>query len=141
MLQLVKTNLQTKKIWVKKFVHTRAAFRAWLNNQPNKHDIRNLKYRMSASNSSVLGIEYEEVERVVNRNDHDWMSFIKRNSNGLAKLGQKLFQNSIESYVYCVLGAQAQTRWPIILQGAKSLQTQDIFHILVQNTIAQDDQV
>ena len=96
---------------------------------------------MSASNSSVLGIEYEEVERVVNRNDDDWMSFIKRNSNGLAKLGQKLFQNSIESYVYCVLGAQAQTRWPIILQGAKSLQTQDIFHILVQNTIAQDDQV
>ena len=39
-----------------------------------------------------------------------------------------------------MLGAQAQTRGPI-LQGAKSLQTQDIFHIFVQNTIAQDDQV
>ena len=37
--------------------------------------------------------------------------------------------------------AQVRTRWPIILHGAKSLQTQDIFHILVQNTIAHDDQV
>ena len=66
---------------------------------------------MSANNSGVLGIEFEEVGRFVNRNDDDWMSFIKRNSNGLAKLGQKLFQNSIESYVYCILAAQAQTRW------------------------------
>ena len=57
MLQLVKTNLQ--------------AFGAWLNNAPNKHDIRNLKYRMSANNSGVLSIEYEEVKRVVNKSDDD----------------------------------------------------------------------
>lgn len=69
------------------------------------------------------------------------MCFIKSDSNGLTKTGQKLFQNAIESYVYCVLGAQAQTRWPIIIRGAKSLQTQDIFHTLVKDTIAQDDQV
>ena len=43
--------------------------------------------------------------------------------------------------MYCVLGAQAQTRWPIVLQGAKSLQTQDIFHRLVKDTITQDDPV
>ena len=41
--------------------------------------------------------------------------------------------------MYCVLGAQAQTRWPIVAQGAKSLQTQQIFHRLVQDTIAQDN--
>ena len=111
----------------KKFAHTRAAFGAWLNNQPNKHDIRNLKYIMRANNSGVLGIEYEEVERVVNRSDDDWISFIKGNSNRLTKTGQKLFQNAIESYVYCVLGVQAQTRWPIIFQRAKSFQTQDIY--------------
>ena len=29
------------------------------------------KYRMSANNSGVLGTEYEEVERVVNRSDDD----------------------------------------------------------------------
>ena len=41
--------------------------------------------------------------------------------------------------MYCLLGAQAQTRWPIVGQGAKSLQTQQIFHRLVQDTIAQDN--
>ena len=45
------------------------------------------------------------------------------------------------AYVYSVLGAQAQTRWPIVGQGAKSLQTQDIFHKLVRDTITQDDPV
>ena len=65
MLQLVKNNLETKKIWVKKFAHTRATFGSWLNNQSNKHNIKNLKYKMSANNYGVLGIEYEEVEWVV----------------------------------------------------------------------------
>ena len=37
-----------------------------------------------------------------------------------------------------MLGAQAQTRWPIVLQGAKLLQTQEIFHRLVKDTITQD---
>ena len=30
-------------------------------------------------------------------------------------------------------------RWPIVGQGAKSLQTQQIFHRLVQDTVAQDN--
>ena len=38
-----------------------------------------------------------------------------------------------------MLGAQVQTRWPIVGRGAKSLQTQDIFHRLVKDTITQDD--
>ena len=41
--------------------------------------------------------------------------------------------------MYSVLGAQAQTRWPIVGQGAKSLQTQQIFHRLVKDTVAQDN--
>ena len=40
-----------------------------------------------------------------------------------------------------MLGAQAQTRWSIVSQGAKSLQTQEIFHRLVKDTITQDDPV
>ena len=50
-----------------------------------------------------------------------------------------LLQSAIESYVYSVLGAQAQTRWPIVGQGAKSLQTQQIFHRLVKDTMLQDN--
>ena len=73
---------------------------------------------MTANNTGVLGIEYEEVSRVVNDSDNDWMKFIKDDSDGLTKTGQVLLQSAIESYVYCILGAQAQTRWPIVGQGA-----------------------
>jgi hypothetical protein len=38
-----------------------------------------------------------------------------------------------------VLGAQAKTRWSIVGEGAKSLQTQDVFHTIVKETIAQSD--
>ena len=69
------------------------------------------------------------------------MSFVKENGDGLTKTGQKLLQMAIESYVYSVLGSQARTRWPIVGQGAKSLQTQDIFHVLVKDSIVQDDPV
>ena len=40
-----------------------------------------------------------------------------------------------------MLDAQAQTRWSIVEQGAKSLQTQEIFHRLVKDTITQDDPI
>ena len=96
---------------------------------------------MSRNHTGVLGIDYQKVSRVENNSDSDWMSFIKEDRDGLTKTGQKLFQLAIESYVYCVLGAQAQTRWSIVLHGAKSLQTQEIFHRLVKDTITQDDPV
>lgn len=44
MLKLaIKDNLQTKKIRTSKFAHTRTALGTWLNEQPNKHNIRHLK--------------------------------------------------------------------------------------------------
>ncbi len=65
--------------------------------------------------------------------------FIATTTDGLTKIGQKLLQQSIESYVYAVLGAQAKTRWSIVGEGAKSLQTQEVFHTTVKETIAQSD--
>ena len=94
---------------------------------------------MTKNNTGVLGIDYEEVSKVVNVSDTDWVRFVKDDSDGLTKTGQMLLQSAIELYVYSVLGAQAQTRWPIVEQGAKSLQTQQIFHRLVQDTISQDN--
>ena len=96
---------------------------------------------MSKNHTGVLGIDYQEVSKIENNSDTDWMCFIKEDSDGLTKTGQKLFQLVVESYVYSVLGAQAQTRWPIVGQGAKSLQTQEIFHRLVKDTITQDNPV
>lgn len=65
-----------------------------------------------------------------------WINFIKEDSDGLTTTGQKLLQQAIESYVYCVLDAQAKTRWSVVDEGVKSLQTQSIFHKLVEDTIA-----
>ena len=70
----------------------------------------------------------------------DYKLFIADKSNGLTKIGQLLFQQSVESYVYCVLGAEANTRWSIVEKGAMSKQTQEVFKKLVNNTIIQSDQ-
>ena len=108
---------------------------------PNKRNIRRYRYVMTKNNTGVLGIENEEVDHVMPKSDDDWTTFIKEDGDGLTKTGQKLFQLAAESYVYSVLGAQAQTRWPIVSKGAKSLQTQDIFHRFVKDTVTQDDPV
>ena len=139
MKEIIQKNIPSKKIWVKKFDHTRADINYWHSHHANKNNIRNYRYRMRANNSGVLGIEYEEVSRLVNDSETDWMRFIKDDSNGLTKTGQVLFQSAIKSYVYSVLGAQAQTRWPIVGQGAKSLQTQQIFDRLIEDMIVQDN--
>ncbi len=70
---------------------------------------------------------------------NDYKMFIATTTDGLTKIGQKLLQQSVESYVYTILGAQAKTRWPIIGEGAKSLQTQDVFRTIVKEMIAQSD--
>ena len=79
------------------------------------------------------------LSRLLSSVDHDYLSLIAYESNGLTSVGRKLFQESIESYVYSVLGAQAKTRWSIVNMGAKSSQTQDVFHQLVNDTIVQSD--
>ena len=137
--ELVKNNLRVRKIWKRKFVRTKANLSYWYSQQENKENIRNYRYVKDSVFSGVLGIEYEEIDYVVpNDERNDWTSYFKENSNGLTKTGQKLLQMAIESYVYSVHGSQAQTRWPIVESGAKSLQTQDIFHGLVKDTLIQD---
>ena len=141
MKELVKANLQTKTLWKRNFVRTRENISLWYQQHPNKRNIRKYYYVMTKDNTGVLGIEYEEVDHVMNKSDDDWTTLIKGDSDWLTKTEQKPFQLAAESYVYSVLGAQAQTRWSIVGQGAKSLQTQDIFHKLVKDTITQDDPV
>ena len=69
----------------------------------------------------------------------DYRSFIAYQSEGLTPIGQKLFQESLESFNYCILGAEARTRWSIVGKGAKSSQTQDVFRTIVKSTIIQND--
>ena len=65
--------------------------------------------------------------------------YVPRKSTGLTQVGLKYIQESVEAYVYCVLGAQADTKWSISSGGAKSLQTQSVFRKLVESTIIQSD--
>ena len=76
---------------------------------------------------------------VVENSSTDFRSFIAYGSEGLTEVGQKLFQESLESFNYCVLGAEATTRWSVVGRGAKSSQTQDVFRQLVEDTIVQND--
>ncbi len=50
----------------------------------------------------------------VNYSATDYKSFVAYDSQGLTEIAQKRFQQSVESYVYAVLGAQAKTRWSIV---------------------------
>ena len=90
--KIIQKNIPHKRIWVHKFERTRADLNYWHSHHANKHNIRNYRYRMSANNTGVLGIEYEEVSKVVNDSDNDWMKFIKDDSDGLTKTGQVLLQ-------------------------------------------------
>ena len=87
----------------------------------------------------VLGIKYEEVTKVVNQGDDDWKKFVPTTSKGINRRGHQLLQKAVEAFVYCVLGAQVKTRWAIMGVGAKSSETQVIFHQLVEETIAQSN--
>ena len=75
----------------------------------------------------------------IERSGTDYRSFIAYESSGLTTIGQKLFQESLESFNYSVLGAEARTRWSIVGKGAKSSQTQDVFRKIVEDTIVQND--
>ena len=106
--------------------------------QPNKSDIRNARYYGQRGKGGVIGIKYEKVGKVTNQSDDDWKRFI-RSTGKLTRTGQLLLQKTTEAYVYSVLGAQARTHWTIVGAGARSLQTQEIFAKIVQDTISQDD--
>ena len=139
MLDEVHKNLPVKKVWTKKYHQGKETISAWLNKQSNKDNIRNARH-YGGGVGGVIGIEYEEVSEVLPMDESkDWQKFIQDDSNRVTKTGQLFLQKAAEAYVYCVLGAQAQTRWKIRGEGAKSLQRQEIFNKLVNDPVAQDN--
>jgi hypothetical protein len=74
----------------------------------------------------------------VSFSNSDHRHFIPYDSNGTTSVGTQLLMESFESYVYSVLGAQAKTRWSIVSsQLGKSLQTQQAFRRIVNDTVVQ----
>ena len=110
----------------------------------DKYDLTNVKKYMPVEyhhhlSSDLKNLFYYAVVDVTEIGSQDYYGFIAYQSNGLTEIGGELLQQSIESYVYCVLGAQAKTRWSIVSQGGKSLQTQTVFRKLVEDTVIQSD--
>ncbi len=134
----VKKHKPTDDVWTKAYHQGRTELNTWLSKQKDRSKIRNYKYSTNAR-EEVTGIVYEKITSQSPKNIDDYKMFISKKTNGLTKLGQKLFQQSVESYVYAILGAQASIRFPIVGEGAKSLQTQDKFRTIVKETIVQND--
>ena len=91
---LIKNNLQVRKFWKRKFARTRENISLWYSQHPNRRNIRNYRYVMSGNNTGVLGIEYEEIDHVVPKNEEkDWTTLIKENSDGLTfTIGRRILR-------------------------------------------------
>ena len=134
----VKRHKPTNDVWTKAYHQGSEELLTWLSEQKDRHKIRNYRYSKN-SKGTVTGITYEKITGQSPKDVNDYKMFIATTTDGLTKIGQKLFQQSVESYVYAVLGAQASLRFPIVGEGAKSLQTQDKFRTIVKETIVQSD--
>ena len=133
---LVLNNKPVVYKWTKEFHSEREQFGYWISKQP-RGTIKDATPVMTFMGQ--IGISYMKRGTQTIRSLEDYKLFTATKSNGLTKTGQLLFQQSVESYVYCVLGAQANTRWPIVGRGAMSLQTQEFFKKIVNDTIIQSD--
>ena len=71
--------------------------------------------------------------------NNDYKKFVPRLSNGLTKKGTELLNQSIESYLYAILGAQARTRQSILSLRASALETQKVFRQIIADSIVNYD--
>ena len=138
--ELIRRHIPVKYIWKWEFDQTRKRLDLWLRKKHNAGVVVKDYYTSMSKYGGQIGIHYMKRMGRTYHNLRDYELFISKKSNGLTALGQLLFQQSVESFVYSVLGAQAATRWPIVGQGAKSLQTQVEFRKIVRDTIVEDDQ-
>ncbi len=134
----VKKHKPTNDVWTKAYHQGSEELLTWLSDQKDRHKLRNYRYSKNAK-GVVTGIAYEKITGQSPKSGNDYKMFVATKTDGLTELGQKLLQQSVESYIYAVLGAQASLRFPIVGEGAKSLQTQDKFRAIVKETIAQSD--
>ena len=136
-IEFVEKKTPVKYKWKWEFDQTKVRLDLWV----RRHKRGTVKdyYTSQSKYGGQIGIHYLKRGGRTYHNINDYMIFIAGESKGLTELGQLLLQQSIESYVYSVLGSQASTRWSIVGQGAMSLQTQKVFRKIVKSTIIEDD--
>ena len=67
--------------------------------------------------------------------ENDHKKFVPKVSNGLTIKGTELLNQSIEAYIYGVLGAQARTKQSIYGFKSSALETQEVFRQIVEDSI------
>ena len=68
---------------------------------------------------------------------YDW--FVPKTSSGLTQAGLSRINQSIEAFVYCILGAQVNVRSSILGIGGRAKEAQTEFLTLMENAITQPD--
>ena len=68
---------------------------------------------------------------------YDW--FAPKTSSGLTQAGLARVNQSIEAFVYCILGAQVNVRSSILGEGGRAKETQTEFLTLMEDAIRQPD--
>ena len=66
---------------------------------------------------------------------NDYKKFVPKISDGLTANGTELLNQSIEAYIYSVLGALARTKQSIYGLRASALETQNVFRQIVKDSI------
>ena len=138
--EFVQKHIPVEYKWEWKFEQTREVYWLFLKKLKEKGIIIKKWYSTKSKYGGQIGFHYLQRGGRTIKSLNDYQLFIAQKSNGLTALGQLLFQQSIESFVYSVMGSQAQTRWAIVDEGAKSLQTQVVFRKIVQDTVIEDDE-
>ena len=96
-------------MWSDEFDQGSKEINMWLSERPKGEKVRNY-HDSKNSKGYVTGVTYQKVTGQSPNDVNDCKKFIATTTDGLTKIGQKLLQQSVESYVYAVLGAQAKTR-------------------------------
>ena len=134
--------IPTKGVWEQRYSYgNRAIPLYWYRKLPKseRDRIKNVGYIAVDRYGGSRGSKYLYRPKVINKSNNDWMSFFQESSNGFTKIGRVLLEEAIQSYVYSVLGSQARKRHKIVGESGASLETQRVFHTIVRDTIAEDD--
>jgi hypothetical protein len=73
------------------------------------------------------GTYINHVNKIAQDIDNGWTRFLLQKSNGFTKTGVERLNDSIRTFIYCILGAQVQARTAIIGQSGTSPDAQKQF--------------
>ena len=94
-------------------------------------------YFSDESPSFASKLHMTQLDKIV-QTDSGWTAFLLQKSRGFTKPGIVRLNDSLRTYIYCILGAQAQTRAPIISTAGTSLDAQAKFRVLLGDSINQE---